>query len=202
MEKSRLTGVYRSKGGTMSIGVIIGIVVIIALIGVWIAVSYNGFVKLKNGVEEAFATMDVFLKKRYDLIPNLVETVKGYAAHESGTLEKVVEARNMAQGATSIEDKVAGETVLSGTLKSLFAIAENYPDLKANQNFMDLQKQLQRVEEDIANARKFYNAIVKMLNIRVESFPSNLIAGMFHFTRKPMFEVDAEEERQNVKVEF
>lgn len=183
-------------------GVLIGVIAIVAMIAIWIAVSYNGFVKLKNSVEEAFSTMDVFLKKRYDLIPNLVETVKGYAAHESGTLEKVVQARNMVQNAGSMEDKVTNEGVLSGALKTLFAVAESYPDLKANQNFIDLQNQLHKIEEDIANARKFYNAIVKMLNIKVESFPSNLIAKMFHFTRKPMFEVESEEERQNVKVEF
>lgn len=186
----------------MSTGVLIGLIAILAIIVIWVVVSYNGFINLKNSVEEAFSTMDVFLKKRYDLIPNLVETVKGYAAHESSTLENVVQARNMAADSTTIEDKVENENVLSGTLKSLFAIAENYPDLKANQNFMDLQRQLEAVEEDIANARKFYNAIVKMLNIKVEAFPSNIIAKLFHFTKKPMFEVGSEVERENVKVEF
>ena len=184
----------------MIIGIIIGIIVVIMVI--WVIGSYNGFIKAKNNVEESFSTMDVYLKKRYDLIPNLVETVKGYAAHESGTLEKVVQARNMAQGATTMEDKIAGENVLTGTLKSLFAVAENYPDLKANQNFMDLQNQLKQVEMDIANARKFYNAVVKTFNNKCEMFPSNILAGIFHFEKKPMFEVEAEEERQNVKVEF
>lgn len=188
----------------MSISMIILIVIaiIVLLIIIMFIGAYNSFVKLRNNVEEAFATMDVYMKKRFDLIPNLVETVKGYAAHESGTLEKVVQARNMAQSAATIEDRIAGENALTGTLKSLFAVAENYPDLKANQNFMDLQGQLQRVEGDIANSRKYYNATVKQYNTKTETFPSNIIAGIFHFQRKPMFEVEAEEERQNVKVQF
>lgn len=181
----------------MIIALIVIAVIVIAVIGM-----YNGFIKLKNNCEEAFATMDVYLKKRYDLIPNLVETVKGYAAHEKETLTKVIEARNMAQGAATVEDKIAGENQLQGTLKSLFAIAENYPDLKANQNFLDLQNQLKKVEEDIANSRKYYNAVVKQFNVKCEAFPSNIIAGIFKFEKKAMFEVDAAEERQNVKVSF
>lgn len=188
----------------MGTGIIIGIIVaaIVLIIAIWAITGYNGFVRAKNNVEEAFSTMDVYLKKRYDLIPNLVETVKGYAKHESETLEKVVQARNMAQGATTIEDKIANENALTGTLKSLFAIAENYPDLKANQGFLDLQNQLKQVEEDIANSRKFYNAVVKEFNNKCEMFPSNILAGIFHFSEKPMFEVEGEEERQNVKVQF
>ena len=177
----------------------IGIIVVLIIIFV---VMYNGFIRLKNNCDEAFATMDVYLKKRYDLIPNLVETVKGYAAHEKETLERVVAARNMAQGASTPEEKAAGESMLQGTLKSLFAVAESYPDLKANQNFMDLQGQLKAVEEDIANSRKYYNAVVKQFNTKCEVFPSNLIAGIFHFEKKPMFEVEAQEERQNVNVSF
>ena len=177
----------------------IGIIVVLIII---FLVMYNGFIRLKNNCDEAFATMDVYLKKRYDLIPNLVETVKGYAAHEKETLERVVAARNMAQGASTPEEKAAGESMLQGTLKSLFAVAESYPDLKANQNFMDLQGQLKAVEEDIANSRKYYNAVVKQFNTKCEVFPSNLIAGIFHFEKKPMFEVEAQEERQNVKVSF
>ena len=177
----------------------IGIIVVLIIIFV---VMYNGFIRLKNNCDEAFATMDVYLKKRYDLIPNLVETVKGYAAHEKETLERVVAARNMAQGASTPEEKAVGESMLQGTLKSLFAVAESYPDLKANQNFMDLQGQLKAVEEDIANSRKYYNAVVKQFNTKCEVFPSNLIAGIFHFEKKPMFEVEAQEERQNVKVSF
>ena len=178
------------------------IIAIIVLIIIYAFALYNSFVKLNNKVKEAFSTMDVYLKKRYDLIPNLVETVKGYAKHESETLEKVVAARNMAQSAGTIEEKIEGEKNLTGTLKTLFAVAESYPDLKANTNFLDLQEQLKSVENDIANARKYYNGVVKQFNNKCEMFPSNILAGIFHFTRKPMFEVDAEEERKNVKVEF
>ncbi len=182
------------------IGIIIAVIVVILVI--FVISSYNGFIKLKNKCEEAFATMDVYLKKRYDLIPNLVETVKGYAAHEKETLEKVIAARNAAQGAQTIEDKIAGETALQGTLKSLFAVAEGYPDLKANTNFLDLQEQLKKIEDDIANARKYYNAVIKEFNTKCEVFPSNIIAGLFHFERKPMFEVGSAEERENVQVKF
>lgn len=181
---------------------IIVVIVIVVIIALFFMVSYNGFIKAKNNCEEAFSTMDVYMKKRYDLIPNLVETVKGYAKHEQETLEKVIEARNFARGATTMEDKIAGENALTGTLKSLFAISEAYPDLKANTNFMELQGQLKSVEEDIANSRKYYNAVVKLFNNKCEMFPSNIIAGIFHFAVKPMFEVDSEEERKNVKVEF
>lgn len=182
--------------------ILVGLGAVAVLAALWLAISYNGFVKLKNSVEEAFATMDVFLKKRYDLIPNLVETVKGYASHEKETLAQVIEARDTAQNSATITEKAANEPVLTGRLNSLFAVAENYPDLKANQNFMDLQRQLQKVEEDIANSRKFYNAIVKMMNIKVASFPSNLVAKMFHFTKQPMFEVENPGERETVKVQF
>ena len=177
----------------------LGILILLVLIFV---VMYNGFIRLKNNCDEAFATMDVYLKKRYDLIPNLVETVKGYAAHESQTLEQVIAARNMAQNAATPEAKIAGENAMQGTLKSLFAIAESYPELKANENFLDLSDQLKAVEEDIANARKYYNAVVKQFNTKCEIFPSNLIASMFRFEKKPMFEVSAAEERENVKVSF
>ena len=188
----------------MGTSTIILIIIGVLLVGgvLWVIGAYNGFIRMRNAVEEAFSTMDVYMKKRYDLIPNLVETVKGYAAHEAGTFEKVVQARNMAQNATTVEDRIKGESMLTGTLKSLFAIAEAYPDLKANTNFMDLQAQLQKVEEDIANSRKFYNAVVREFNTKVESFPSNIIAGIFGFVRKPMFEVSEEAERQNVKVQF
>lgn len=180
--------------------IIIGGIIVIILI--WVIGAYNGFVKMRNKVEEAFATMDVYLKKRYDLIPNLVETVKGYAKHESQTLENVIAARNMAASATTTEGKVAGENALQGTLKSLFAIAEAYPDLKANSNFISLQGQLTEMEGEIANSRKYYNAIVKTFNTKVEVFPSNIIAKLFKFTRKTMFEVEEAEQRQNVKVQF
>lgn len=175
---------------------------ILLLIIIWVIAAYNAFVRLRNSIEEAFATMDVYLKKRYDLIPNLVETVKGYASHEKETLEKVIKARNMAASATTLEDKAAGENMLSGTLKSLFAVAEAYPDLKANSNFMQLQSELLRIEDEIANSRKYYNAVVKTYNTKREVFPSVIIAGLFNFGKKPLFEVEDRQERQNVKVQF
>ena len=184
----------------MIIPIIIAAVIVIIII--WVIATYNGFVKLRNGIEEAFSTMDVYLKKRYDLIPNLVETVKGYAKHEKSTLESVISARNMAVSATSLEDRVEKENILAGALRNLFALAESYPDLKANTSFLELQGQLSRIEDEIANSRKYYNAIVKTYNIKREAFPSAIVGGMFGFTRKPMFEVAGAEERENVKVQF
>ena len=178
------------------------IVVIIVILVVDTIAMYNSFIKLRNNCEEAFSTMDVYMKKRFDLIPNLVETVKGYAANEKETLAKAIAARNSIQSATTVEEKMARENVLQGTLKSLFAVAEAYPDLKANTNFLDLQDQLKSVEEDIANSRKYYNAVVKQFNTKCETFPSNIVASIFHFERKPMFEVNSAEERQNVEVKF
>ncbi|MEI6603596.1 MAG: LemA family protein [Clostridia bacterium] len=186
----------------MEIYVLLGVLALIIIIGIWFAASYNGFVTIKNRVEEAFATMDVFLKKRYDLIPNLVETVKGYASHEAETLNRVVQARNMASGAATIEDKQRLEGDFANTLKSLFAVVENYPNLKADQQFLNLQDQLTGIEGEIANARKYYNAVVKTFNTMCETFPSVIIAGVFGFKAKPYFEVDEESERKNVKVSF
>ena len=183
----------------MLIWIIIGIIIVLALIFVGM---YNSFIKLKNNCDEAYSTMDVYLKKRFDLIPNLVETVKGYAAHEKETLQNVIAARNNLQNASTPEEKLAGENALQGTLKTLFAVAEAYPDLKANTNFLDLQEQLKGVENDIANSRKYYNAVVKQFNTKCEMFPSNIIAGICHFEKKPMFEVDSAEERKNVEVKF
>jgi len=176
----------------------IGIVVIIII---WFIASYNGFVRLRNMVREAFSTMDVYMKKRYDLIPNLVETVKGYAGHEQATLEKVISARNAAAGASNVQARIEGESALTGTLKSLFALAEAYPDLKANTNFLDLQRQLQSVEADIANSRKYYNSVVRIYNTRTQSFPSVIVASIFGFRYEPLFEIEAGE-RENVKVQF
>ncbi|MFB0919434.1 MAG: LemA family protein [Oscillospiraceae bacterium] len=183
-----MTGVYIAIG-------------VIAIILLWVVSAYNGLVKLRNMVREAFSTMDVYMKKRYDLIPNLVETVKGYASHEAGTLEKVIQARNAAASATTVEGKIEGENALAGTLKSLFALAEAYPDLKANTNFMDLQRQLQAVEGDIANSRKYYNAVVRDYNTKIETFPSVIVASMFGFKQETMFEINSAE-RENVKVQF
>ena len=181
------------------VGIII--LIILVLIAVYIFTQYNSFVQLKNRVEEAFATMDVYLKKRWDLIPNLVETVKGYAKHESSTLEEVVKLRNLSYDNMSLSDKIDKNQQLSKELPKIMAIAENYPELKANQNFSDLMSQLSKIEEDIANSRKYYNAVVRELNNKVEMFPSNLVANMFGFKKTKMFEAN-ENERENVKVEF
>ncbi|MBC3898981.1 LemA family protein [Acetobacterium malicum] len=183
----------------IAIPIILGLIVII---GLWLVISRNSFVSIKNQVEEAFSTMDVYLKKRYDLIPNLVETVKGYATHESETFTKVTAARTAAMNSTSIDEKIANENALSGTLKSLFAVAEAYPQLQANTNFLDLQQQLKTLEDEIANSRKYYNAVVRTMNTKVESFPSNLVASMFGFKKQPFFEVGSAEERENVQVKF
>ena len=180
----------------------VGIAVVLFLVVVWIFTTYNALIKLKNNVEEGFATMDVYMKKRYDLIPNLVETVKGYAKHEKETLTAVMDCRNNALKATNVKDKAQTESQLTDSIKTLFAVAENYPDLKANTNFLDLQQQLTSVEQDIANSRKYYNSVVKMLNNKVEMFPSNVIAKWFKFTKKDMFEVASSAERENVKVQF
>ncbi|MCR4953074.1 MAG: LemA family protein [Treponema sp.] len=184
----------------MSIPVIVIIAVAVLLV-LWFIVTYNGFIKLRNRCDEGFSTMDVYLKKRFDLIPNLVATVKGYAKHEAETLEKVVEARNSGSR-NSMEEKIVDENQISGALRQIFALSESYPELKANTNFQELQAQLAKIEEDIANSRKYYNAVVVMFNTKCEMFPSNIISAMFHFTKKPLFSVDDNEERKNVKVEF
>lgn len=184
----------------MIAGIIIGAVVLIIVI--WLVSAYNGFVTLRNKTEEAFSAMDVSLKKRYDLIPNYVETVKGYAKHESETLTKVIEARNMAMNSSTAEERIANDNILSGTLKSRFALSESYPDLKANQNFMMLQEQLQRIEEEIAGSRRYYNGVVNKFNTKTEVFPGNIIANIFGFQRKPLYVVNDETERNNVKVSF
>ncbi len=181
--------------------IVIAIVVVIVGIVVWAISTRNSLVALGNNVEEGFSTIDVYLKKRWDLIPNLVETVKGYAAHESETFKKVVEARNAAMNASGAEAKIAAENALSGTLKTLFALQEAYPDLKANAQFAMLQSQLTAIENDLAQHRKYYNATVKQFNNKVMFFPSNIIAKSMHLSKKPFFEV-AESERQNVQVKF
>lgn len=184
-------------------GVVITVVIIavLVIIGLWIAGTYNKLVRKRNNAKEGFSTMDVYLKKRFDMIPNLVETVKGYATHEKETLEAVMKARSQVASAGTIDQKVENENMLTGALGRLFAVAENYPELKANQNFLNLQEQLKSVEQDIANSRKFYNGTVKDLNNSIEQFPSNIVAGLFHFEKMTMFEIN-EESRQNVQVKF
>ncbi len=181
---------------------LVGFLVVLLIIGLYLLLTYNSLVRSRNDVEEGFSTMDVYMKKRYDLVPNLVAVVKGYAAHEKETLTKVIEARNMAMKSSTFEEKVANENAFTQTLKSLFALSENYPDLKANTNFINLQEQLKQIETDIANSRKYYNAVVKTYNNRIEIFPNSVVAKWFKFTRKLMFEIDSAEERKNVKVEF
>lgn len=176
---------------------------VILLLILWVISTYNSLVTLRNKCEEAFSSMDVFLKKRFDLIPNFVETVKGYAKHESETLEKVIAARNSIQASgADVEERMKNENLLQGTLRSLFAVAEAYPDLKANTNFLDLQNQLKNIETEIEQSRRFYNAVVNKYNIKTETIPSNIIAGLFHFMRKPLYEVSDAAQRENVKVQF
>mgnify|MGYP001080271407 CR=1 FL=1 len=186
------------------VGIIVAAVVAFLLIVFlfWYVSAYNRLQRSKNFVEEGWATIDVQLKKRYDLIPNLVETVKGYAKHESETLQAVVEARSYAMRATTVSGKIEAENALSGTLKSLMRLQEAYPQLKANANFISLQEQLLSVENEIASARRYYNGTVRALNNRVTTFPSNLVARRMKMEKYSYFELDSEEERQNVKVRF
>ncbi|KAF0225828.1 MAG: LemA family protein [Erysipelotrichaceae bacterium] len=182
--------------------ILLGLLGVVAVGVMWVMGTYNSLITIRNKVEEAFSTMDVYLVKRYDLIPNLVETVKGYAKHERETLDAVIRARNAAKSSGTVEEKLANENVLAGTLGRLFALAEAYPDLKANSNFMDLQAQLKVLEEDVANARKYYNGAVRQYNTQIQVFPSNILANMFKFTKKPLFEVEEESQRKAVKVQF
>lgn len=192
----------------MGMGGIIGIivaVVLVLIVAIWWISTRNNFVRLKNKVEEAWATIDVFLKKRFDLIPNLVETVKGYAKHESETLEKVVAARNVSMAAKGQEEKMKAANELSGSLRTLFtAVAESYPDLKANSNFLDLQTQLKKIESELESSRRYYNGVVKAFNTKLEIFPANIVGSRMgeEYKKRPYFELDSEVERQNVKVSF
>ena len=175
------------------------IIAIVVIILIALFVTYNNFVRLNNKVKEAFATMDVYLKKRWDLIPNIVETVKGYAKHEKSTLTEVIKMRNSAYDSMTDDEKIKANEKLSNGMVKIMALAESYPDLKANENFKDLSKQLSQIEDDIAISRKYYNATVRDFNNKVEMFPSNVIAKIFGYKSKNMFEA-SEEERQNVKV--
>ena len=166
---------------------------IIAVVLGWVIATYNGFITLKNRVQEAWSDIDVQLKRRYDLIPNLVETVKGYATHEKEAFENVTKARSAAMGATGAEAKGAAENMLSGALKSLFAVAEAYPDLKANQNFLELQRELSDTENKIQASRRFYNTNVRDFNTALQHFPGNIIGNMFKFAQREFFELDESE---------
>ncbi len=181
--------------------IILGVVAAVALWTIW---AYNRFVTLTNRCEEAWSDIDVQLKRRYDLIPNLVETVKGYAAHEAGTLQKVTDARTKAMGAQTVGEHAQAENMLTGALKSLFAVSEAYPDLKANSNFVELQRELSDTENKIQAARRFYNSVVQELQNALEQFPSNVIGNAFGFKTREFFQLDASEaEAKNpVKVSF
>ena len=184
----------------MSITAIV-ILVIVAILIIAYITTYNKLVRMKNKVEESEAQIGAHEKQRYDLVPNLVETVKGYASHEKDTLEAVIKARNEAAGAPSVQDAEAGNKQLNTALRSIFALSESYPDLKANTNFLELQKQLSEIEEKILNARKYYNAVIREFNNLCETFPSNIVANIGRYTKKDYLKIE-EEEKQNVKVKF
>ena len=177
------------------------ILIIVALLALYVISIYNGLIQARNKVKDQFSQIDVQLKRRFDLIPNLVETVKGYAKHESETLEKVIQARNNYANAKTEAEKVEASNEMSRGVMNIMALAESYPDLKANTNFMDLQNQLKEVEDKIGYARQFYNDTVLMYNNKVEMFPGNLIASMFNFKKEVFFEAN-EKERENVQVKF
>ena len=194
------------SGGAIAAIVIGGILLIAGIaIATWWIGTRNNFVRLKNRVEEAMATIDVYLKKRFDLIPNLVETVKGYAKHESETLQNVVAARNIAMGAKTVEEKSAAANNLTSSLRTFFnAVSESYPQLQANTNFLDLQNQLKGIEGELESARRYYNGVVKTFNTKLELFPDSIIGSRMgeDYKRKSYFELDSAEERKNVKVSF
>ena len=186
--------------------IIVAVVLLLAIIlVVWYIKVRNDFVRLKNKVDEAWATIDVYLKKRYDLIPNLVETVKGFAKHESQTLKDVIAARNIAMGAKSAEDKMSAENGLSSSLRTFSnAVSESYPELQANANFLDLQNQLKGLEGELESARRYYNGNVKAFNTKLDIFPDTIVGKRMGegYEKRKYFELDSAEERQNVKVSF
>jgi LemA protein len=178
------------------------VLIIAGLIILWVILTYNRLITLRNRAKEAWADIDVQLKRRYNLIPNLVEAVKGYASHEKGVFERVTEARTKAMGAQTVKEHSQAENMLSGTLKSLFAVAENYPELKASVNFLELQRELRDAEDKIQAARRFYNTNVRDLNIKIEVFPANIVANIFKFARMEFFEVEQTAVREVPQVKF
>src|SRR5215470_10088082 len=178
------------------------VLAVIVVLGIFLVGMYNSLVQLRVRSDSAWSDIDVQLKRRHDLIPNLVETVKGYAAHEKGTFEDIAKFRSMAMQATGPADKAVAENQLTGALKSLFAVAESYPQLQASQEFTELQNSLSSIEDNIQNARRYYNAVVRDYNTRVQSFPSNIIAGMFGFQARQFFEMESAADRENVAVKF
>jgi len=182
-------------------GIILLIVILVVIIIIFIGL-YNSIVSLRNKVDNAWSQIDVQLRKRFDLIPNLVETVKGYAAHERETLEKVIEARQIGMNASSVKDQAQADNMITGTLKSLFAVAENYPNLKADAHFMKLMEELQGIESNIAFARQFFNDMVMQFNTKIQTFPGIIFAGMFNFKIKDYFLIEDSAAREPVKVQF
>ena len=180
---------------------LIVIVLLIVAVGAWLVGIYNGLIKAKNNCEESYSTMDVYLKKRYDLIPNLVDIVKGYAQHETDTLQEVTKMRVNAQKG-DLDTAINSEVKIGDALQSLLVVVEKYPDLKANTNFLDLQERLSKMEEEIAFSRRYYNGSVREYNNKCQMFPFNLIAGMFGFKALPMFQVESEQERKVVDVKL
>ena len=181
---------------------VVSILAIGAALVLWLVAIYNKLIRLRNMKEEGWSGIDVQLKRRSNLIPNLLESVKGYMGHESSVLEKVTEMRTRSMNATSIDAKMAAESALTMGLGKLFAVAENYPDLKANQNFIDLQQQLSTLEDEIQMARRYYNGTVRNLNVGIETFPNSIVAGMFNFEKGEFFEIENDEERAVPKVDF
>lgn len=177
------------------------IIAVVILIIIYVLALYNSFVRLNNKVKEVFATMDVYLKKRWDLIPNLVEIVKGYAKHEHDTLSNIVQLRNISYNNMSNEEKIKTNQDIPSDINKIMAIAENYPDLKANYNFIELSRELSKIEDDIANSRKYYNGVVRIYNNKVEIFPNNVFARLFGYKSLAMFEAD-KSERKNVEIEL
>ncbi len=178
------------------------ILILLAVLIFWFIISYNRFVRLVTRAKEALSDIEVQMKRRYDLIPNLVETVKGYASHEQATFEKVINARNIAMSSRGAKAEGEANNMITESLKSIFALSENYPDLKANQNFLELQRELSDTENKIQASRRFYNTNVRDLNIGIDSFPGNIVAKMFSFSKMEFFETDNEAEKEPVKVQF
>lgn len=188
----------KCKGG---ISMLIALIIIVLLV-VWIISIYNGLIKSRQKVDNAWSQIDVQLQRRFDLIPNFVETVKGYMTHESETFEKITALRTSWANSTTVEEKAKLDGELSGALKTIMAVSENYPELKANQNFSELSEELRNTENKISFSRQFYNDSVTMYNTKLELFPSNIVAGMFNFKKRDLFATESEEARKNVKVDF
>ena len=189
-------------GAVIAIAIIAVLLLIVVIIVCWFIGARNSFVRLKNDCEEAFSTIDVYLKTRNDLIPNVVETVKGYAKHESETLENIVKARNQAMRASTPDEKIAADASVTRAIRSINVVAEQYPDLKANASFLDLSAQLKTIESQLAEQRKYYNAMVKRLNTEKDIFPKSIAARSMRIEKMSYFQLDSDEERKNINIKF